>query len=208
MIILDVEQGKPEWFAARVGIPSASMFSEIITSTGGISKSREKLIFQLAGERVTGIREETYTSADMKWGTEHEPEARALFELLTGRDVVEIGMCYPDENRFYSCSPDGLVDGIDGDEGLEIKCPKLTTQVSRILTKLNTLPTSYVAQVQGSLAITGKKRWHWLSYYPGLKPIHIIVERNEIWIAKFTKAMNDFITELDETHKLLIEEDK
>lgn len=206
MIILDCKQGDPEWHLARVSIPSASMFSEIITSKGEISKSREKLILQLAGERATGIREETYTSADMRWGTEHEPEARAFFELITGRDVVEVGMCYPDKSKSYSCSPDGLVDGIDGDEGLEIKCPKLTTQVDRILSKLNKLPTSYIAQVQGSLAITGKKRWHWLSYYPGLKHIHIIIERDEIWIAKFTKIMNEFVKELDETHKLLIEE--
>ena len=39
MIILDHEQGTEEWFAARLGKPSASNFSKLITATGKPSSS-------------------------------------------------------------------------------------------------------------------------------------------------------------------------
>ena len=32
--IIDVEQGSPEWFKARVGLPTASRFSEILAEGG------------------------------------------------------------------------------------------------------------------------------------------------------------------------------
>lgn len=201
MIRLDVEQGSDAWFAARCGIPSASVFDKILTTKGDLSKSSQKLIYQLAGERITGEKEEGYTNGAMQRGIEMEPEARALFQLITGKEVSEVGICYHDERKDRSCSPDGLV----GDtEGLEIKCPSLAVHVEYLIGKK--LPTAYFQQVQGSLYITGLDRWHFLSYYPGIKPFHIIVERDEIWIAKLSKALDDFVMELDETHKLLTED--
>lgn len=200
MITLDVEQGTPEWFAARRGIPSASVFDKILTTKGDLSKSATKLMYQLAGERITGEKEEGYTNGAMQRGIELEPEARALFDLITGKEVAEVGICYHDERKDRSCSPDGLV----GDnEGLEIKCPSLAVHVEYLLGKK--LPMAYFQQVHGSLYVTGFERWHFFSYYPGIKPFHIVVERDEIWIAKLGKALDNFVAELDETHKLLME---
>ena len=202
MIILDVEQGSDEWFAARVGVPSASIFDKIVTSKGALSTSKQKLIYRLAGERVLGEKEEGYTNGTMQRGIELEPEARLLFELITGLEVEEVGLCYYDKRKDRSCSPDGHI--INEKEGLEIKCPELQTHVEYLIGKK--LPTKYIQQVQGSLYITGLERWHFFSYYPGIKPLHIVVERDEIFIAKLSKALDDFVVELDETHKLLIEE--
>ena len=205
MIILDVEQGSDEWFEARVGIPSASAFDKLITSKGALSTSRQKLLYKLAGERVLGEKEDGYTNGAMQRGIELEPEARALFELITGLEVKEVGLCYYDERKDRSCSPDGIIPiSHENGQGLEIKCPELQTHVEYLLGKK--LPTKYLQQVQGSLYITGLERWHFFSYHPGMKPFHIVVERDEIWIAKLSKALDDFVDELDETHKLLIEE--
>jgi hypothetical protein len=201
MIILDVEQGSPEWDDARVGIPSASIFDKLITSKGALSTSRQKLLYKLAGERALGAKEEGYTNGAMQRGIELEPEARALFELITDLEVEEVGLCYYDERKDRSCSPDGHI--IKEKEGLEIKCPELQTHVEYLIG--NKLPTKYIQQVQGSLYITGLERWHFFSYCPGMKPLHIIVERDEIFIANLSKALDDFIVELDETHKFLIE---
>ena len=202
MIILDVEQGSEEWFAARVGVPSASIFDKIVTSKGALSTSKQKLIYKLAGERVIGAKEDGYTNGAMQRGIDLEPEARALFELITGLEVEEVGLCYYDEQKDRSCSPDGHI--VKEKEGLEIKCPELQTHVEYLIGKK--LPTKYIQQVQGSLYITGLERWHFFSYYPGMKPLHIVVERDEIFIAKLSKALDDLVVELDETHKLLIEE--
>ena len=200
MIIENFEQGSPEWFAARVGIPSASVFDKLITSKGALTTSRQKLIYKLAGEKVLGEKEEGYSNGAMQRGIELEPEARSLFELITGKEVKEVGLCYYDERKDRSCSPDGLV----GDkQGLEIKCPSLAVHVEYLLS--NKLPTAYFQQVQGSMYITGLDQWHFFSYYPGIKPFHIIVERDEIWIAKLGKMLDNFVAELEETHKLLME---
>jgi len=200
MIILDVEQGTPEWHSARLGIPTASVFDKILTTTGEISKQREKLIYKLAGERVAGIAEDSYSNDAMLRGIEMEAEARSLFELTTGLQVEQIGFCYNDESKTVGCSPDGL---IGDDEGLEIKCPSIAVHVEYLIG--GKLPTTYFQQVQGSLAVTGRKRWHFFSYYPAVKPFHIIVERDEIWIAKFSKAVKEFTEELEEVYNKLME---
>jgi hypothetical protein len=211
MKILDVEQGTQEWMAARVSIPSASVFDKIITTKGETSKSRQKLLYQLAGEKVIGSKEESYTNAAMQRGIELESEARLLFQMATGLEVSQVGMCYYDERKDRSCSPDGIIleqetfaddfPTIKG--GLEIKCPSLAVHVEYLLGKK--LPTAYFQQVQGSMYITGLDRWHFVSYYPGMELLHIVVERDEIWIAKLSKILDDFVVaELDETYKLIV----
>jgi hypothetical protein len=206
MIILDIEQGTPEWDNARIGIPSASVFEKIYTSTGKISGQREKLLQQLAEERILNRKKNGYSGGSMQRGTELEPEARSFFQLTTGQEVEQVGLCYLDDRKDRSCSPDGLMQ-IEK-EGLEIKCPELAAHYEYL--KAGVLPTKYFVQVQGSMYITGFEKWHFLSYYPGMKPLHIVVERDEIWIAKFSKALDDFNIELDELYnemrKLLIEE--
>lgn len=199
MIIENLEQGSPEWFAARVGIPSASVFDKLITSKGALSTSRQKLLYKLAGERVLGEKEEGYINGAMQRGIELEPEARTLFELITDLEVEEVGLCYYDKRKDRSCSPDGLMK--TEMKGLEIKCPELATHVEYLIG--NKLPTKYFAQVQGSMYITGFKKWFFMSYFPAMKPFIVEVERDEIWIAKLDKALDGFVVELDETYKLL-----
>lgn len=195
MIRLDgIEQGTPEWFQARIGIPTASRFDEIITSKGDLSKQRQKYLYELAGESITKTSEASYYGKYMQQGNEREPEARDYLIAFHDLDIEETGLCYYDERKDRGCSPDGLI--VDKSEGLEIKCPKLSTHVEYLLE--GKLPTKYFVQVQGSLYITGFDRWHFVSYYPDMDPLHIVVERDEIWIAKLDKALNDFTADLKE----------
>lgn len=210
MIILDVEQGGPEWDAGRLGIPSASVIEKIFTSTEKISGQREALLQKLARERILKRPEKNYKSAAMQNGNDTEAEARSYFELINGLEVAQVGLCYYDERQDRSCSPDGIIgkNPLTAKEGLEIKCPELAAHYEYL--KAGVLPTKYFVQVQSSLYITGFEKWHFLSYYPGLKHLHVEVERNEIWIAKCSKAIDDFVVELDETFnemkEFLIEE--
>ena len=206
MIILDVEQGKPEWDNAKIGKPSASVFDKIYTSTGKISGQRDALLQKLARERILNRSEKGYKSAAMQNGNDTEADARSYFELITGREVEQVGLCYFDERKDRLCSPDGLM--ISEKEGLEMKCPELAAHYKYL--KAGVLPTKYFVQCQSSLYITGFEKWHFLSYYPGMNHLHVEVERDEIWIAKCGKAIDDFVIELDELvfdmKKLLIEE--
>jgi putative phage-type endonuclease len=191
MIIEDFEQLSPEWFAARCGIPSASKFSDIVTSKGDPSKSAERYLYQLAGERITGAKVETYMNDAMKRGVELEGEARTLFEMIHGVEVRQVGLVYRDEQKQYSCSPDGIV---GYDDGLEIKCPLIHTHVAYLLK--GTLPVEYVQQVQGSMLITGFNVWWFMSYFPGLPPLILRIKRDEKFIAKLEAALDSFCTEL------------
>ena len=52
MRLIECEQGTEEWLQARCGVPSASMYSRIVTTKGKWSKSAEGYIDQLIMEKV------------------------------------------------------------------------------------------------------------------------------------------------------------
>lgn len=196
MMILNMEQKSPEWYKARCGMPTASDFDKLITSTGKQSTQRTKYMYQLAGERLGGIVEEGYLSLAMKQGNEKEFEARKLYELAQ-EPVEEVGFCISDCGRF-GCSPDGLV----GEEGLvEIKCPIMSTHVGYLLE--NKIPTDYFQQTQGQLLVTDRKWVDFISYYPGLKPLIVRAHRNDVFIIALRNELKTFTKELDELVKKL-----
>lgn len=184
IIVNDFEQGTPEWFAARAGVLSASCFDRIVTSAGKASSQRTAYLHQLVGESLLGEKEETFTSKSMERGMEMESEARDLYEFIREVDVEEVGLCYRDERKLFSCSPDGLV-GDNG--GLEIKCPKMHTHIGYLLG--GSLPTTYFQQVQGSLFVTGREWWDFMSYYPGLDPLIVRVTPDTEFHAKLEAAL-------------------
>lgn len=193
MKIINCVQGTPEWYAVRCGIPTASSFDKILCADGKISKQRTKYLNQLAGELVAGKSEETYQNATMLRGKEMEAEARQLYELITGQEVVQVGFCLAEG---FGCSPDGLV----AKEGLlEVKCPIVATQVGYLLD--NKIPVEYFQQIQGQLLVTGREWVDFLSYYPGLKPLFIRVNRDEKFIALLQAELKVFCEELKEVVK-------
>lgn len=197
MIIFDCEQCSEEWFAARVGVPSASCFDKIITTTGKPSAQRDKYLYQLAGERLVGCKEETYQSAAMLRGIELEPEAREAYEFITGTKVETVGIIYKDERKRFSCSPDGL----SPQRGLEIKCPSLSVHTEYL--HKGKLPTTYFQQVQGSLYVTGLEVWDFMSYYPGMDPLIVTVEPNIEWHRALEKELGKFCNDLDKVTEVL-----
>lgn len=191
MIVLDLEQGTQEWLQARCGTPSASKFDMIVTSTGSPSKQAKKYLYQLAGERVIGKPVESYKSAAMERGIEMEGEAADLYELLTDAEVKRVGICYSDEVKAFSCSPDRLI----GEDGLlEIKCPEIHTHVEYLLS--GTAPTDYFQQLQGQLLVTGREWVDFMSYYPGLKPLIVRVKRDEKFLSALKGELETFCNEL------------
>lgn len=192
MIVVDCEQLSEEWFSARCGVPSASNFSNIITSKGEATKgeTRKKYLYKLAGEIITGTKEDGYTNASMQHGIETEPEARNMYEFVKGYSVDQVGFCMLD-TKTAGASPDGMI----GKEGLlEIKCPQITTHIKYLLD--NKLPTLYVQQVQGQLYVTDRKWCDFMSYVEGMKPLIVRVERDEEFIKKLANELNNFSKEL------------
>lgn len=197
----DVVQGSQEWFACRCGIPSASNFDKIITTKGEPSKSAEKYLYQLVGERITGKKEEGYTNGNMLRGVELEEEARNFYELLTGDVVEQVGCCYADEKKLFSCSPDGLV--LAKRKGVEIKCPTMAVHVGYLLG--GNLPTDYFQQVHGSLLICRDEidMWDFMSYFPGMPPFLITVNHDFRFQSRLTAELGEFCERLSAVEKLV-----
>ncbi len=194
MKIYNVQQRTEKWLAIKAGKFSASNFHRLITPTGKPSSQAEKYIYQVAGERILGYPEETHQNQWMARGSELEDEARKYYEFITGHKVRQVGFVELDE--FVGCSPDGLI-GEDG--GLEIKCPALAAHVKYLLD--DKMPSEYIPQVQGNMYITDREWWAFLSYYPGLEPLLLTVERNEGYIVKLKGELDKAIELLKEIVK-------
>jgi len=185
MRLISCEQGSPEWLTHRLGVPSASQFSKIVTGKGGKSTQVEAYINQLVAEELTGETTFVYVNEHMKRGTELEPDARELYEALTGNTVQEVGFCLHDTVN-AGCSPDGLI-GEDG--GLEIKCPAPATHVEWV--KAGVVPSKHLQQIMGCLWVTGRSWWDFMSYHQTMKPLIVRVERDEEYIAALAEHVTN-----------------
>jgi len=172
--IIQVPQRSPEWFEVRRGLPTASSFDKVVKADGTPSKQSKAYMYQLAAERVAGIREVTFTSAAMEEGIRREAESRRVYAMLREVEVEEVGFCIDDSGR-YGCSPDGLV----GEDGvLELKNPTGKVHVEYLVG--GKLPTAYLQQVQGQLLVTGREWCDFVSYHPGLPTFIVRVERRGV----------------------------
>lgn len=187
MIILDHEQGTDEWLKSRLGKPSASMFSQLITNNGKISSSASKYIRTLIAEKLTGEHKDFYKSQWMQRGNELEPEAREMYSFITGNEVVETGFILHDSEDF-GCSPDGLICGTNTG-GVEIKCPAPDTHVEYMQDKQAGVK-KYWQQIQGCMYVTDRQWWDFFSYHPSMRHVLVRVERDEQYIAKLAVEIN------------------
>jgi putative phage-type endonuclease len=197
LMIEKVEQGTPEWFAARLGNVTASRVADVIAKTkSGYSASRENYMAQLICERMTGTVAESYTNAAMAWGTETEPLARAAYESLADVLVDEVGyIAHPTIER-AGASPDGLI-GLFG--LLEIKCPNTATHIDTLITEQ--VPTKYITQMQWQMACTGRAWCDFVSFDPRLpNGLQMFVKRVEFdaeYAATLEIEVVKFLAELD-----------
>lgn len=199
MKIVDVEQGSPEWMAARAGKVGASRIADIMAKTkSGVSASRANYAAELVAERLTGVKAEGFTSGAMAWGTENEPAARQIYELMHDCEVQQVGIVLHPSIENAQASPDGLV----GDDGLvEIKCPNTATHIATLLTEA--IDGKYLKQMQFQMACTGRAWCDFVSYDPRMpgdmqffaRRIH----RDPVMIAEIEQEVRSFLSEVDET---------
>lgn len=191
-----VEQGTEEWFEARLGRATASRFIDIMSKVkSGESAGRKNYRAQLVAERLTGNRDDGFTSSAMLWGTETEPLARLKYELRSGNDVEECGF-FAHPTLMAGASPDGLI----GDEGtLEIKCPNSATHIETL--RSQKIPYKYYWQVMGQLWVTGRKWCDFVSFDPRLPDnasyFSVRVFRDEQKIRELESEISDFLDSVE-----------
>lgn len=190
--IFDCEQSSPEWLKVRAGCVTASEFSTVMAKgkNGADSKTRRTYMLKLIGEIMTGEACESYTNKHMERGKEMEAEARDYYAFMTDLEPVRVGFL---KNGRIGCSPDSLI-GNDGMHEIKTKLPHL--HLEALLA--GELPPEHKAQCQGGLWVAEREWVDFQSYWPKLPPFIKRVYRDEKYIAELSKAVSDFIAEMDE----------
>lgn len=191
------EQGSDAWFSARLGLATASCFSSILATVKyGEAAVRRNYRARLVVERLTGKPISTFETDAMRLGREREPMARAAYELRSGNWVTEVGFCRHDTLE-CGASADGLV---DPNGCIECKCPGLSVHLDNL--RSTTIPSEYVAQVQGVMWITERDYCDFVSFNPDF-PEHLQlmvkrVQRDDKYIKVLALAVEQFLAEVCE----------
>lgn len=193
-----IEQGSPAWFAARCGKVTASKVEAVLAKgrNGEPSRTRANYEAQLIAERLTGIVEEGFQSAEMRRGNEVEPEAREAYAFLRNVEVSPAGFVVHPHIPMAGASPDSLV----GEDGLlELKCPNTATHLDTLLG--TSIDGGYMKQMQWQMACTGRK-WVDFCSFDNRLPLHLQlhvrrVHRDEKVIGEMEAEVERFLEGID-----------
>jgi len=197
VILYDMPQVSPEWFACRCGCLTASAAKDMLaTIKSGEAAARRDLRARIVCERLTGqVDDDPYTNADMERGKLLEPIARSMYEAETGSLVTQVGfMKLADAPVGFS--PDGLVD----DDGLvEIKAPRSARHLAYL--KAKSIPSEHYAQLLHALYVSGRQ---WIDFVSidvkmpeGLQLFICRMNRDEQAIAEYASKVTAFLAEID-----------
>ena len=192
-----MEQGSPEWHAARLGKATASRISDVVARTkSGVAASRANYEAELIAERLTGEAAEHFHNAIMQRGSDVEEQARAAYEFKTDAEMIQVGFVDHPTIKMSGASPDRLV----GDDGMiEVKCPHTATHLSTLLGA--PIPKKYMTQMQWQMACTGRAWCDFVSFDPRLPAKHQLfvkrVERDAEMIADLQREVRVFLTGVD-----------
>lgn len=184
----DVKQGSGEWLKLRLGIPTASEFDALISPEWKIRTGQgpTAYLYKKVCEKVLGFSSDQGGSFHMQQGTILEHEAIPWLEFTHEIKVTRVGFVTTDDGRF-GCSPDGL---IGDDSGIEVKCPSPEVHLRYLME--NKLPPEYRAQVYGSMTITGRSSWKFLSYSRQFPALLLTIARDAEIEAKILEALEGF----------------
>jgi hypothetical protein len=197
----DFKQNTLEWHMARSGIPTASEFDNLLTPefkirTGEMPKS---YLFKKVAEAWQGGPLPSKSSYEMEQGKILEEDAIPWFSLEYDVAIQRVGFITTDDGRM-GCSPDGL---IGEDSGLEIKCPEAHTHTSYLLTE--DLPKAYACQVHGSMFVSGRPEWKFVSYRNHFPQLVLTIERDEEIQEKIQEAVGQFLEHFDDAMRQMTE---
>ncbi|CAA0196492.1 YqaJ recombinase family protein [Tenacibaculum maritimum] len=195
------------WFESRRGKFTASEFHRLMgyEDKQDFPKGADTYVLEKVLEILTIRDEDTYSNANMDWGNLNEKEAVERFMEEFELEVEKYG----EEQEFIQlgnnigCTPDGLISSI---KGVEVKCPKSMTQLSRLKIKdqeqFKKECKNYYWQIQGSMYITGRASWYFVSYDPRFKSKYhqlkvIEINRNDEDIKKLKSRLQEAIKKRD-----------
>ena len=180
IIHTDLEQGSPEWLAARLGLMTASEMNLVLTPTLKASNNEKTRahVFEIAAQRITDWTEPTYIGDAMLRGHADEITAR---DIYTDKEapVEEMGFITRDFGDFtLGYSPDGA--GVLGSFGIECKSRVQKHHIKTVIE--NEAPTEHMLQMQTGMLITGWDYIDYISFCAGMPMCVIRVEPDQKYL--------------------------
>ena len=174
-------QRTTEWYLSRKGMITASEISNILvkgkTKDSIFGKTALSYLDEKIAERFMDAEQFVFYCEDvkrsspaMRWGNEYEDTAREVYEMATGKTVMdEPFQKLKGYEDYVGGSPDGRLSTMDGI--IEIKCPynpavhleHLSWKDPKDLLAGN---PQYYGQVQTNMLITGTEYCDFISYSP------------------------------------------
>ncbi len=204
-------QGTSEWHLMRLGKFNASRVSELM----GKGKKKDEYFGKTALSYINEVAAERNLDPEvlcddeqlwiylelvsaqnkyMRWGSEHEQDAREIYETRHGVTVEQVGSVDHPDIPNYACSPDGLV--VESNSGIEIKCPLPKTYwewrtAIHDAESLKAVKPEYYWQVMAQIDICGLDYVDFVAYCPLMaKPIHEVrIPRDDEAIAQLRERV-------------------
>lgn len=202
MLIHKVEQNSDLWFSMKLGKPSASGASRLVTPTGRASEGLEAYAQELARDLYRGKpKENNFRNEHTDRGHELEPVAADDYEFLFSTKVRKVGFITDDQER-YGVSPDRLI----GRSGLlEIKCFDEKAHLEALIYyKENRKVTpDRIAQLQMQLFVSYKKFVYLYYYSQTLPSFRIKVLPIKAYFEMLECQLDDVIKRRDEILTML-----
>jgi hypothetical protein len=162
---------------------------------GGESLTRRKLLYDLAGELLTGEPAENWSGPAMERGKIMEAEAREHYAFTRGVEVERVGFVRNKlpRGQIVGASPDGFVvnDFTKRAKGLEIK-----TQIPRLMIEQlmrGGIPPEHRAQVQGTMLVAELEEVDLVIFYRGMPGALVFtVARDDAFIKQIESEIERF----------------
>jgi hypothetical protein len=205
-IYWSIEQGTIEWMRLRSGIPTASVFHQILTpKKAQLAEARHKLACRLLAERLLNWQADSLEAIDhITAGKTNEPFAVAQLHAIEQVETQRVGFVTTEDGRF-GASPDRAIGGDPNTPGgietgsldgvIEVKSPTIPKQFEYLLLGHD---EAYRCQVQGQLYVAEADKAIFYSYHPRMPAYHVETGRDELFIRKLSDALEQFSDELEE----------
>ncbi len=182
-----------------MGMPTASELDNLLTPTFELRKGElpKSYVYRKVAEAWRGKPLIDTGNWNTEQGEILEDEAIPWYALEYDKKIDQVGFITSDDGRF-GCSPDGILSNDNGANyecGLEIKSPAAHTHVKYLVDGV--LPKQYVAQVYGSMFVTGFKRWMFVSYRRGFPALVLEIQRNDKAMFAISSAIDLFHRDFD-----------
>jgi len=156
MKIIHGDQGTDEWRTLRLGSIGGTAIGRIAPKGAGY----KKMLYEFAGEILTGTPADNYKFQHAERGLENEDATWSTYTFLTGVEIERVALVVSDlPRRHYS--PDALI-GTDGIGEGKTRIPSIYAEAVDV----GYYPIDTRRQIQWGLSICEKQWCDYLQYCP------------------------------------------